>query len=117
MSCRKAYRQGEILFVPMNNETVQAHLDKNKLTLKSDGIIREGEQTGHMHTVVGGTLQENKGFQPFNRWDNTPEMLVQASNGASVTHPEHATLTLPNGNYEVIIQREYDEEQDIRVRD
>jgi len=57
-------------------------------------VLAEGEQTGHKHSISHGKA----------------EML---------THPDHKTLTIPKGNYEIVKQREYQvgEEKYREVRD
>ena len=58
---RKAYRQGELLFVPVNSEELEnlefdpggkKYSSWNKL---GTNVIREGEATGHKHEVIEQT--------------------------------------------------------------
>lgn len=62
--------------------------------------LAEGEATGHFHaaTAPDATLYGN---------DDVPEYL-DAPSGTDVTHQEHGTVTLPPGEYDRSIVREYD---------
>ncbi len=94
-------RQGDILFVKI------AELPK-ELTKKADGIVAEGETTGHKHQLVDGELLTDEKLNLF--IDVTAEK-------ASVKHEEHKTITLPKGLYKVIKQREYEPEGWREVKD
>lgn len=60
--------------------------------------LAEGEATGHAHRASAGTLLES-GQRRF---------LRVPKGGATVAHEEHKPVTLPAGEYEVRIVREYD---------
>jgi len=56
---RKAYRQGELLFVPLSKEEMETLDPQNKSypswqKLQSN-CLREGEATGHKHEVITKT--------------------------------------------------------------
>ena len=93
----KMFRQGEIVFI--QRERVEGSKRKSN-------IIREGEQTGHMHEIVDGQLYEKDGV-----------MYLKAEANTTLIHPEHKTLNFPKGSYEIRIQREYDPIQDRYVMD
>lgn len=103
------YRQGEVLIrkldAPINfDESQNAYNDAPKYIARKNGVIVEGEQTGHMHAVDAGTLYDTM------RHFNTPEQLFfRTEQTANLTHDEHATIKLPKGDYEITFQREYDE--------
>ena len=59
-------------------------------------ILAQGEHTGHYHEAHGS----NVAFYD----DGT----LEAPQGAEVTHQEHATITLPPGEYIRSIVQEYD---------
>lgn len=59
-----------------------------------------GEVTGHSHQISSG-MAEMLGY------DDKVYMRV-ISEIACLTHEEHAKIELPAGDYEVIIQREYE---------
>ncbi len=129
---RKAYRQGELLFVPLNGEDMAA-LDpepKNKTypTWKKleTNVLREGEATGHKHEVMTQTpeavtmlapassfIRGLAGMDPIGNEDR----VLLANRPFEVIHPEHGPLRLPKGNVLVIVQREYDEVKARRIMD
>jgi hypothetical protein len=129
---RKAYRQGELLFVPLNKEdmtmlgsepTDRSAPRWNKL---QTNILREGEATGHKHEVLSRTAGVAsilapvapllRGLAHMDLVGSEDRMLV-AEEPVEVVHPEHRPLNLPQGIYLVIVQREYDEVKARRVMD
>lgn len=66
-------------------------LDHRKLAL--------GEVTGHFHLAASETAS---------LWDCDGTMVLDAPDGTDVTHQEHHTISLPPGQYERRIVREYD---------
>jgi len=99
------YQQGDVLFIPRNDAI------PTDFKVKEDKIVAEGEATGHMHQVID---EDATVFV-----DKDGNIIVEASNGATVTHQEHHITTLPKGNYDIKIVREFDPlEDEIRnVRD
>jgi hypothetical protein len=62
--------------------------------------LAEGEATGHSHSAVGPEVA---------LYETARGMLyLSAPSGAEVTHQEHRTVTLPPGEYDRLIVREYD---------
>jgi hypothetical protein len=62
--------------------------------------LAEGEATGHSHSVAGPGVA---------LYETAPGALyLSAPSGAEVTHQEHRTVTLPPGEYDRLIVREYD---------
>lgn len=129
---RRAYRQGELVFLPLNAEDIatlepgiknQSYSRWKKLRTK---VLREGEATGHKHRVVTPThgattlLAPAQGFMP-----RLPDMgpigagdrLLVAEQPIQVVHPEHRSLRLPKGSFLVVVQREYDEVTARRIMD
>jgi len=129
---RKAYRQGELVFLPLSEQELRtlypASQDAsyprwNKLATT---VIREGETTGHKHEALAETpgavtlLEPERQFMP-----GLPNMasiasedrLLLAEEPVRVVHPEHKPLRLEKGAYVVIVQREYDEVKARRIRD
>jgi hypothetical protein len=86
------YRQGDILFiksdVPIEGEKQESN------------VLIESNVTGHKHTVDGATIF----FNEIN-WKNK-FATVTVEKEAKIIHPEHKTLILPMGIYEVRRQRE-----------
>lgn len=121
----KAYRQGELLFIPIK---MPKWVDREKQFKKMDSnVIREGEVSGHKHEVEGqGTLFSKTSTYIYG--DNgvgdgesfqlpEGEMVLTAQNNLVVKHPEHKSLNLPKGDYVIRIQREYIEGSSRRVND
>lgn len=94
----KTIRQGDLLFIPCNDQPYNA-----ENTIRKDGVIMEGEATGHHHRVA--VLEDAEVFRPT--WGDT---LVRVSErGVSIVHDEHKTVTLaPNTTYKVHIAQEFD---------
>lgn len=86
-------------------------------------IVAEGEATGHHHSIAlldrpeaatgpssaeidraGDILTRPTGPQLL---EHNGRRYLVLSEAVDLTHQEHATLTLPEGTYEVVIQREY----------
>lgn len=62
--------------------------------------VAEGEVTGHAHRAVGDGVA---------LYETAPDTLwLSAPSGADVVHEEHRTITLPAGEYDRLIVREYD---------
>ena len=129
---RQAYRQGELLFVPVNSEELKGlefdpegrkYLSWNKL---GTNVIREGEATGHKHEVIEQTPGMATMLEPARRFlpglpnmdmIGTEDRLLTVKEPVEVVHPEHRPLNLPVGIYLIIIQREYDEVKARRILD
>ena len=129
---RKAFRQGELLFVPLSKDDYAqlfgdhqdvASLDWQKLDTH---VIREGEATGHKHEVLTKLAVTAALFTPpesllaglagMDRITAEDRLLV-ADGPVEIVHPEHKPLTLPQGVHLIIIQREYEETTSHRVWD
>ena len=91
----KMFRHGDVLIVQVKNIPAAAKRIKSK-------TLAEGEATGHHHRLLDkGTLCLTADGQLY---------LRAPKAGSSVVHEEHARIDLPQGNYKVIIQREYQDE-------
>jgi hypothetical protein len=129
---RKAFRQGELLFVPLSkddyarlfgDERNVVRLGWQKLDTR---VIREGEATGHKHEILtklaaAATLfapPESllRGLSGMDRITGDDRLLV-ADGPVEIVHPEHKPLTLPKGIHLIIVQREYDEARPQQVLD
>ena len=129
---RKAYRQGELLFVPVGSDELkdlefdpkgQGYSSWSKL---ATNVIREGEATGHKHEVIEQTPGTATMLEPARRFlpglpnmdmVGTEDRLLTVKEPVEVVHPEHRPLNLPVGIYLIIIQREYDEVKARRIMD
>ncbi len=85
-------RQGDVLIIP--SDTLVKGTKLPHLTLA------KGEVTGHRHRISNGEaeLLERDGVL----------YLRVLSPTAILTHEEHAQVNIPQGNWEIRIQREYD---------
>jgi hypothetical protein len=85
------FRQGDVLIISSDTSVTGTKLPH--LTLA------EGEVTGHRHRISNGDaeLLERDGVL----------YLKVLSPTALLTHEEHAEVTIPQGNWEIRIQREY----------
>lgn len=94
------YRQGDVLIVRAGS------IPPSAKRLVSN-IVERGELTGHAHRMVGdATLL-----------DDRETMYIQVRSESQLVHEEHGTITIPEGNYRVIRQREYDGKEIRYVRD
>ena len=88
------YRQGDVLIRRITK------LPAESAQLRASGILAYGEVTGHAHKVEDLThaevLEVDEGL-----------FLRVGAEGVRIVHEEHAPITLPPGDYEVDIQREY----------
>lgn len=97
----KTIRQGDLLFIPQQ-ETPQHVLDFAIAGKRKNGVIAEGEATGHHHRVA--TLEDATVFQAYN------DVYVKVGpNGVSIVHEEHGPVKLaPATIYKVNRAREFD---------
>lgn len=94
------YRQGDVLLV-------RTEAPKVPLKARQDRVILEGEITGHSHKLTSGAVLDAP----------NGEVFISAEKDTELVHEEHATITIPEGWYRVIRQREYDEKEIRYVRD
>ena len=102
----RQYRHGDV-FV---REVAAIPPEAQQETRTGDVILAYGEVTGHAHRIASPQVAT---------W-STGEQRYIAVEGASaeLTHEEHGLIVIPPGTYEVLIQREYDEEKGwVRVLD
>ena len=77
----------------------------------SDGVIARGEVTGHSHRCE--VLDAVELYEV-----ETGKMVLRVGeNGVSIVHEEHRPVMLPQGDYEVTIDREYSDEGERPVVD
>lgn len=87
------YRQGDLLIV--KEATDRSHW----LRPVPDGIVELGEATGHAHRLVGGEV-----------FDHYSTKIIVSDGAAELVHEEHETITLPEGQYRVVRQRQFEGE-------
>lgn len=85
------YRQGDLLI-----EKIPARQFSQYAARVENRVLAYGEVTGHSHRLAGGDL-----------WQDRGEMIAVLDAPTDLIHEEHATITLPEGTYRVIRQREY----------
>lgn len=100
------YRQGDVLFMQVNETLEGQPQDRVNGRL----IVAEGEATGHAHAVCDIDAQ-------LLTMEVTGEVYLDAPNGATVEHEEHAAVVLPPGTFRVMYQREYSPQEIRRVLD
>jgi len=88
------YRQGDVLLVEVKGRV------KGKVVAKGRIVLAEGEATGHAHVVEADP--EDAVLKEFDG-----KRFLEVYREASVTHQEHATITLKPKTYEVRRQREW----------
>ncbi len=90
------WRQGDLLIV--RDQNIKQKLTKDKLVL--NGIVELGEATGHAHVLEGGEVFDYG-------WGGT---FLRSTGESQLVHDEHETITLPEGEYRVIRQRQHEDD-------
>lgn len=88
-------RQGDVLIRSVDAVPLDANRGE-----REDGrlIVARGEVTGHAHAILDVDVQQYKIGNM--QW-------IVAPQGFTLQHEEHAPITVPQGQYEVVIQRQY----------
>jgi hypothetical protein len=99
------YRQGDVLVKPIGK------IPKGAVKQKRDGriVLAYGEVTGHAHAIA------DDGVDVLVTAEGT--MYLRVREPATLRHEEHGAITLPPGNYERVLQREYSPEAIRNVMD
>jgi hypothetical protein len=105
MKGTKFYRQGDVLLI---GEAAA----KGEQVSRDDGriVLAYGEVTGHAHAIVSEDAELLQDLE-------SRFLRVLAEGGVDLIHEEHATITIPQGDYRVVIQREYTPWGERQVRD
>ena len=86
--------QGDVLLRPVTDD-IPGKLIRS-------GVIAEGEVTGHAHRIAclddAQLIDIGEGQL----------MLKVGPKGVSIVHEEHSKVNVPPGNFEIVIDREYD---------
>ena len=87
----KPMRQGDVILLPIEQIEGQKlyHL-----------VLAEGEVTGHKHRISDGEAELYE--------ENGTLYLRVVSQIATLSHEEHKAIQIPQGNWQIRIQREYD---------
>ena len=102
MTSRKPIRQGDVLLVPVSDAP------KNTKPVPRDAgrvILAYGEVTGHCHAIVDEHAEMVEVVS--NVVAQELYLMVYGDEVATLTHDEHAALTIDPGTYRVVYQREY----------
>ncbi|OGW69649.1 MAG: hypothetical protein A2036_01710 [Omnitrophica bacterium GWA2_50_21] len=89
---KSMWRQGDLLIVKVKDIP-------KKAVKKTNGILAEGEVTGHMHELDSGEVYAV---------GETLYFRVSESEQTVLNHPDHGSITFEPGEYKVIRQREYE---------
>ena len=93
------WRQGDIYFVKLDRDA-----DLQEARIVKNGVIARGETTGHAHRVSNSSLAAGVLLCLLRE-----AMYMRApEEGAVIVHEEHGPVTLPQGDYAVVHQREFD---------
>ncbi len=85
------YRQGDVLIVEV--KSIPKEVKERK-----QGVLVEGEVTGHAHRIAPNDLTKAKvGFM-----DEPQRLFVEAIENIRIVHEDHATIELPAGRYELL---------------
>lgn len=112
------FRQGDVLLIPVSEipEGFKSRKDKKV-------ILAYGEVSGHHHRFDCGTVtafyKEGDDFTMAGgtalRGSRTDvEFISVPSAGASLVHEEHDAISVGEGSYKIIRQREYDMMEGVR---
>ena len=109
MKNNKCYRQGDVLIRRVDS------LPSNRKKIKREMglvILAHGEVTGHHHSLADEQVDL---FETASEAGVTYLEVREAM--ATLTHQEHAPITLEPGKYRVSIQKEYTPAAIVRTRD
>lgn len=97
----RTIRQGDLLFIPQQ-EVAEHVLDYAKTAARKNGVIAEGEATGHHHRLA--TVEDAQVYRV-----SDGAYVKVGPNGVSIVHEEHRPVRLePNTTYKVNRAREFD---------
>ncbi len=105
----KTYRQGDVLILETTaapTGAVEVPRDKGRI------VLAYGEVTGHAHAIHDGSATLLSAPGTDDRF-----LRIMDASGVELRHEEHATITLPPGDYIVRTQREYTPQAIVRVAD
>ena len=123
----KMFRQGDVLLMEVKSIPKKA----KDVTPKDRIVLAYGEVTGHAHAFYPEVVERHKGLvekvlgkeaanEPVLKaklWDSGAERFLQVMEKTALRHEEHSAIEIPQGNYKVVRQREYDPQRDRIVAD
>jgi hypothetical protein len=111
------YQHGDVLIRPTDDQLddILAKQRFRMINVSLNGgsndriVLAKGEATGHAHAINMSNLPSDVVVTSYgaNGWDNV-DLLGIKGGDVVLTHEEHKPITLPPGNYEVSIVREFD---------
>ncbi len=99
----KIIRHGDVILKLVDPKEVEA-MEKTAIKHNGNFIVAEGETTGHNHTLH---VADPRIMQLF-RAKNDNRLIVNLAGPATITHPEHKQLDIPQGTYMEDREQEYD---------
>jgi hypothetical protein len=97
------WRQGDVFIIARTGLPKQGRAERRP-------VLAEGEATGHAHRVKDPTTA--------NLFSIGSDLFMEVSgDSATIVHDEHQPVTVPRGEYEIRIQREYTPKEIRRVVD
>jgi hypothetical protein len=105
------YRQGDVLLISC--KTIPGKTSKVPRDNQGRIVLAYGEVTGHSHAIAD--LEEE--FAELLEAEGQRYLSVAGKKAATLTHEEHAAITISPGKYKVRIQREYSPQEIRNVRD
>lgn len=95
------FRQGDVFIEKVDKipaDVKPGKLDRGRI------VLAYGEVTGHAHAI-----ESTPEIEMYER-GNVLYLNIKGEKGADLVHEEHATITLPPGQYRAMRQREYSPE-------
>lgn len=98
------YRQGDVLLKRI------ASLPTGERKKRENATLAYGEVTGHSHAIAAADRGTAEVFEiGAGLYLHVSDQGISLE-GVTIQHEEHGPITLPPGDYEVTIQREYSAE-------
>lgn len=91
------YRQGDVLLRKLE----QAPSNLKPITTTGRVVLAHGISTGHDHSMVRSAAAD------YTDDEGRTIILVAAEGGALLEHQEHTAITIPQGVYHHVKQREF----------
>lgn len=113
MKTRCPVRQGDILLIPIARRQVPKGLAPVDRDERGRVVLAEGETTGHCHAILDDPVTL---FRQADL-DEMADRFLRVEQEVELVHEEHATITVPKGDWVVRHKREYQPESIQRVFD
>jgi hypothetical protein len=95
------FRQGDVFICQITDAVPASAVEVPKDAGRV--ILAYGEVTGHAHAIHSRAVM-------FRDDGLAQTFLAVSAGGAELVHEEHGKISIPEGNYQVTIQREYSPE-------